>query len=116
MRALVFVVLVACTPRTEPFTVPIAGSAEMKRPPLTVPNRPEDWDSDRDGTRDSEDLCPGDPEDKDGFEDIDGCPDPDNDRDGIPDVSDKCPNDPETYNGLDDDDGCPDKNKVIIMH
>ncbi len=30
------------------------------------------------------DQCPNDPEDKDGFEDQDGCPDPDNDHDGIP--------------------------------
>ena len=40
------------------------------------------------------------PEDKDGFEDTDGCPDPDNDKDGIPDVSDKCVNEPETINGV----------------
>ena len=49
-------------------------------------------------------------EDKDGFQDGDGCPDPDNDGDGIPDVRDKCPNEPETKNGYKDDDGCPDKN------
>ena len=52
---------------------------------------------------------PDEPEDKDGFEDEDGCPDPDNDKDGIPDVEDKCPNEPETINGKDDEDGCPDK-------
>ena len=59
--------------------------------------------------------CPNDPEDKDGFEDADGCPDPDNDQDGIPDVDDKCPNEPETYNGFEDEDGCPDKGSVIIQ-
>ena len=32
------------------------------------------------------------PEDKDGFQDADGCPDPDNDGDGVPDAKDKCPN------------------------
>jgi OOP family OmpA-OmpF porin len=49
------------------------------------------------------------PEDKDGFQDADGCPDPDNDGDGIPDTADKCPNDPETKNGYQDEDGCPDE-------
>ncbi|MEN9579942.1 MAG: hypothetical protein RJA70_2951, partial [Pseudomonadota bacterium] len=55
-----------------------------------------------------------DPEDKDGFEDEDGCPDPDNDKDRILDVKDKCPNDPEVYNGFEDEDGCPDKGRVIL--
>lgn len=64
-------------------------------------------DSDGDGTVDSNDMCPSDPEDFDGFEDEDGCPDPDNDRDGISDMSDKCPNDPESFDGQTDDDGCP---------
>src|SRR5262249_21714873 len=73
-----------------------------------------DPDNDKDGIRDVTDLCPNDPEDKDGFEDQDGCPDPDNDKDRILDVNDKCPNEPETYNGVDDDDGCPDKGKVIV--
>ena len=57
---------------------------------------------------DTLDKCPNEPEDKDGFEDDDGCPDQDNDGDGIPDSADKCPNDPETVNGFEDDDGCPD--------
>ncbi len=61
------------------------------------------------------DQCPNDPEDKDGFQDQDGCPDPDNDHDGIPDVKDKCPNEPETFNGFEDEDGCPDKGSVIIQ-
>src|SRR5690606_30825979 len=73
-----------------------------------------DPDNDKDGILDVDDECPMDPEDKDGFEDKDGCPDPDNDRDGILDVDDKCPNDPETYNGHEDEDGCPDKGRVII--
>lgn len=71
-------------------------------------------DADGDGIPNQLDLCPTQPEDKDGFEDDDGCPDPDNDRDGIPDAIDKCPNDPETYNGYQDDDGCPDSSRVII--
>lgn len=66
-------------------------------------------DSDGDGILDSEDKCPNEPEDKDGFEDEDGCPDPDNDGDGIPDEQDQCPNEPETINGVEDEDGCPDE-------
>jgi outer membrane protein OmpA-like peptidoglycan-associated protein len=58
---------------------------------------------------DAQDECPDEPEDKDKFEDEDGCPDLDNDNDGIPDTEDKCPNEPETINGKDDEDGCPDK-------
>ena len=65
-------------------------------------------DSDKDGIDDDHDKCPNDAEDKDGFQDDDGCPDLDNDGDGIPDDKDKCPNDPETKNGFQDDDGCPD--------
>jgi hypothetical protein len=76
--------------------------------PDAVPQRLIRADRDGDGIVDSEDKCPHEPEDKDGFEDADGCPDDDNDRDGIPDRNDKCPNDPETKNGFEDDDGCPD--------
>jgi outer membrane protein OmpA-like peptidoglycan-associated protein len=65
-------------------------------------------DGDRDGVPDRVDRCPKDPEDKDGFEDGDGCPDPDNDRDGHNDTRDKCPNEPEDVDGFRDDDGCPD--------
>ncbi len=71
-------------------------------------------DSDGDGIPNDKDLCPNDPEDKDGFEDADGCPDPDNDHDGIPDAKDKCPNEPETYNGYQDADGCPDRGRVVV--
>jgi outer membrane protein OmpA-like peptidoglycan-associated protein len=69
---------------------------------------PPSKDTDGDGLMDDVDRCPDDPEDKDDFEDSDGCPDEDNDKDGILDVVDKCPNDPETKNGFDDEDGCPD--------
>jgi len=65
-------------------------------------------DQDNDGVPDKLDACPLQPEDADGFEDDDGCPDPDNDGDGIPDISDKCPNEPEDIDGYQDDDGCPD--------
>ena len=71
---------------------------------------PDSVESDRDGDGipDNIDKCPDDPEDRDGFEDEDGCPDPDNDKDGILDVDDLCPNDPEDIDGFEDKDGCPD--------
>src|SRR5215468_4639556 len=65
-------------------------------------------DRDGDGIPDELDKCPDDPEDFDGFQDEDGCPDPDNDRDGILDVDDLCPNEPEDFDGFEDHDGCPD--------
>ncbi len=71
-------------------------------------------DRDGDGIPDELDKCPDDPEDKDGFEDEDGCPDPDNDKDGIPDTADACPNEPETVNGFQDEDGCPDKAEIVV--
>jgi OOP family OmpA-OmpF porin len=69
---------------------------------------PDYRDRDHDGIPDVYDRCPDEPEDRDGFQDDDGCPDPDNDGDGIPDALDKCPNEPEDFDGFQDDDGCPD--------
>ncbi len=86
---------------------------------------------------DIHDLCPLIPEDRDSWDDEDGCPDPDNDgdsipdghdecpdepgvrerggcphadadKDGIADAHDRCPSEPETRNGYLDGDGCPD--------
>ncbi len=94
-------------------------------------------DTDGDGIPDNKDRCPFDPEDKDTFQDEDGCPDTDNDKDGIvdeidkcpdqpgpasnqgcpfydkdgdsiPDDLDKCPTDPEDKDNFEDQDGCPD--------
>jgi outer membrane protein OmpA-like peptidoglycan-associated protein len=65
-------------------------------------------DMDNDGITDKLDKCPNIPEDKDGFEDDNGCPDYDNDKDGIPDSVDQCPNVPEDFDGFEDTDGCPD--------
>ncbi len=65
-------------------------------------------DSDGDGIKDNDDACPDDPEDFDGFEDGDGCPEFDNDNDGVNDLNDKCPNQPEDQDGFQDEDGCPD--------
>ncbi len=74
-------------------------------------------DKDKDGIKDNDDRCPKDPEDYDGFEDTDGCPDYDNDADGVPDSSDKCPNEKEDVDGFEDKDGCPevDNDKDGIM-
>ncbi len=69
---------------------------------------PSIGDRDGDGIKDDVDKCPDDPEDFDGFQDADGCPDPDNDNDGIPDVDDRCPNEPEDRDGDQDADGCPE--------
>jgi hypothetical protein len=69
---------------------------------------PRVHDIDGDGIEDDVDKCKELPEDKDGFQDDDGCPDADNDDDGVPDVDDKCPNVAEDEDGFEDDDGCPD--------
>lgn len=65
-------------------------------------------DTDKDGIPDNVDKCPRNPEDPDGFEDKDGCPDYDNDNDGIPDSLDNCPNVAEDKDNFEDGDGCPD--------
>jgi outer membrane protein OmpA-like peptidoglycan-associated protein len=71
-------------------------------------------DSDSDGIIDSQDRCPNEPEDRDGFKDDDGCPDLDNDHDGVPDDIDECPDDAEERGG--DGDGCPDRARVAVHH
>jgi outer membrane protein OmpA-like peptidoglycan-associated protein len=65
-------------------------------------------DADHDGIPDDADRCPIVPEDRDGFEDADGCPDPDNDGDGLLDGKDRCPDAAEDKDGFEDADGCPD--------
>lgn len=79
--------------------------APLKPPP---PPRVEK-DADGDGILDEADKCPNEAEDKDLFDDTDGCPDPDNDGDGFADAQDKCPLDAEDKDGFQDDDGCPEK-------
>ena len=80
------------------------------RPAPVVEKAPEQVRSDKDGDGlyDDVDECPDDPEDKDAFEDDDGCPEPDNDRDGIADTDDTCPMEPEDKDGWEDKDGCPE--------
>ncbi|MBI2893764.1 MAG: OmpA family protein [Deltaproteobacteria bacterium] len=65
-------------------------------------------DADEDGVADRTDACIGQPEDTDGFEDSDGCPDPDNDGDDVPDDEDGCDDAVEDRDGFLDGDGCPD--------
>jgi len=67
-------------------------------------------DMDGDGIEDDVDLCPEEPEDMDGVDDEDGCPDlvTDSDGDGLLDDVDDCPKEPEDMDGFLDGDGCPD--------
>lgn len=72
---------------------------------------PLDGDIDGDGISDSRDSCPNVPEDKDGYLDDDGCPDPDNDGDMVldwPTHADKCADQSEDPDGFEDNDGCPE--------
>nr|WP_239577414.1 OmpA family protein [Archangium primigenium] len=78
------------------------GAASVQSPPAGP------RDTDGDGITDDTDKCPLEAEDKDGFQDEDGCPDPDNDQDGVPDAVDQCVNQAETVNQVDDADGCPE--------
>jgi uncharacterized repeat protein (TIGR01451 family) len=70
----------------------------------TPASHPRELDRDGDGILDTADRCPTEAEDKDGFEDADGCPDPDNDKDGVLDVADRCVDVP----GSAELRGCPD--------
>jgi OOP family OmpA-OmpF porin len=95
---------------TEDFELLLSVYKELGRPSAPAPAvAVVDNDPDKDGIVGDADKCPNEPEDKDGFQDDDGCPDPDNDGDGVPDAQDKCPTEPETKNGFQDEDGCPDE-------
>ncbi len=65
-------------------------------------------DLDRDHVSNRKDDCTRTPEDVDGTEDLDGCPELDDDRDGLADRVDQCPTEAEDLDGHADDDGCPD--------
>lgn len=65
-------------------------------------------DKDNDGITNFKDKCPDKPEDIDGFQDEDGCPDNDNDNDGVLDEADICPDQLEDMDGFQDQDGCVD--------
>ena len=87
---------------------PEALTAPRFRFNLGLRYAPTGHDRDGDGILDRDDKCPSVAEDRDGFQDQDGCPDPDNDGDGILDAKDKCRDAPEDFDGFKDDDGCPD--------
>ncbi len=89
---------------------PANGANPELRAFIGIVFEPNLGDRDGDGLKDDIDQCPSEPEDFDGFEDEDGCPDPDNDRDQILDIDDKCPNIPEDRDGFEDEDGCPEGN------
>jgi outer membrane protein OmpA-like peptidoglycan-associated protein len=78
------------------------------RATIGIMYEPAVGDRDKDGIADDDDGCPDAAEDKDGFEDRDGCPELDNDGDGILDVDDACPLVKEDYDGDRDEDGCPE--------
>ncbi len=114
------------------------GLATAAGPPLpALPPLVQLRDRDGDGLPAPFDACDDAPEDLDGFEDGDGCPEPDDDGDGVPDATDRCPRvagsgdgcpkvgpdadgdgvgdaadrcpfEPETRDGVRDEDGCPE--------
>ena len=77
-------------------------------PERCCPAKAEGTDPDADGIVGKGDACPDAPEDRDGFQDQDGCPDADNDQDGLSDVQDRCCYVAEDKDGVQDEDGCPD--------
>lgn len=79
----------------------------VDEPAAAVTEAPSDRDLD--GVLDGDDLCPGIPEDDDGIDDEDGCPETDVDGDGVLDEDDLCLRDPEDLDGLRDGDGCPEE-------
>lgn len=83
------------------YLTPLAKKqAAQPTPPIT--------DRDHDGVPDNLDTCLEQPEDRDGSQDEDGCPDPDNDGDGVLDTNDACASVPEDRDGFADEDGCPE--------
>ena len=91
-----------------PFSSEAAFTTPRFRFGLSARYAPTGGDLDADGVLDRDDKCPKVAEDRDGFKDDDGCPEPDNDGDKIPDNIDRCRDAAETVDGFKDDDGCPD--------
>jgi outer membrane protein OmpA-like peptidoglycan-associated protein len=83
-----------------------APAPEPEPEPAPEP-APEPVDTDNDGLTDDVDECKDKPEDDDGFEQEDGCPDLDNDQDTVADVEDKCPD----QAGPAANKGCPDTDR-----
>jgi hypothetical protein len=68
---------------------------------------PRSHDQDGDGVPDAVDECPDLPEDRDGIQDEDGCPEDDADGDGILDQQDACPTVPGVESSDPRKNGCP---------
>jgi outer membrane protein OmpA-like peptidoglycan-associated protein len=81
----------------------------LRTPAVVVPIDPTTHDTDFDKLVDAADKCPNEREDKDGFQDEDGCPDLDNDGDKVPDDKDKCAAAAEDHDEFQDTDGCPEE-------
>jgi OOP family OmpA-OmpF porin len=83
------------------------GSPDM-RALVGIGYSPRKHDQDADGVPDGDDQCEHLPEDRDGFQDDDGCADDDNDGDLIVDEDDRCPMQAAEIGRDDDEDGCTD--------
>ncbi len=68
---------------------------------------PRTHDRDDDGVPDEKDECPDLPEDRDGIQDADGCPEDDADGDGVLDRDDACPLIPGGTSSDPKKNGCP---------
>jgi hypothetical protein len=68
---------------------------------------PQTHDRDGDGVADDIDECPDLPEDRDGIQDSDGCPEDDADGDGVLDTEDACPLEPGVWWNNPRKNGCP---------
>jgi OOP family OmpA-OmpF porin len=92
----------------------LGGESTASPTPISIePAAPSDGDGD--GVDDTSDRCPEEAEDRDRFQDDDGCVDPDNDADGIADEQDECPDAAETRNDFQDEDGCPDEAPTVVV-
>ncbi len=69
-----------------------------------TPQECPDLDDDEDGVLNKADQCHGEKEDKDDFQDADGCIDPDDDGDKVLDVNDRC----RLVKGVPENKGCPE--------
>lgn len=108
----------ACSPQEAPANSPesVAPSIVDARLPKTerpAPKHPNDRDGD--GVPDEQDKCPTEPEDKDGIDDGDGCPELDADADGVPDQDDACPKEPGTTDRAAGHPGCAPRPCLSIV-
>jgi len=67
----------------------------------------------RTASSDAADKCPYDPEDKDGYEDIDGCPEDDNDGTASSTARTSARR-ARDMDGDKDEDGCPDNARIVV--